>query len=213
MIRLHPGVPGCTVMTGVHCCEHLGGTWRPTAPWNSTICTQLGCPAKTCCGCDWCCDEVASPDCLSKKVYSWENQPIPKTEACIGNTCPSTPPNPVCRREEFAVGKRPLAHQGADSCITSAVNRSGRHELHSLGPVRAVDCAPDSTECRTFYAHAGKGDAQGGRNIGWLCGQYNRRVASTKRANRCYPSKRPDGRHSFNCAYRVPCPEKPAVCL
>lgn len=214
MIRQHPGASGCTVMTGQHCCAHLGGTWHPSEPWNTTLCTQTGCPSLSCCGCDWCCDQVTDAACKATRTYAWENLPEPHTSECIGTNkdqCPVTPQKPVCRYVEFAIGKRPAAHEPPESGWHTG--QRGRHELVSVAPVRAIDRAPENEECRTFYANTGKGDRQGGRHIGWLCGQHNWRVSSTKTANRCYPSKRPDGRHSFNCHYRVPCPEKPTVCL
>lgn len=209
------GAFGCEFYTSKTCCNYHGGDWKGSDPSNYRDCENQ-CPQNpSCCGCDWCCDEVSSAECTGKRVYPWENLPIPKTTACIGTTCPTTPPPPVCRREEFVMGKRPAPHKVADDCGGMAVDRGGRHELHSVGPTRAKDCAPDVDECRTHYAHVGRGapSAPTTRTVGWLCGQHNRRVAGTKTANRCYPSKRPDGRHSFNCAYRVPCPEKPAVCL
>lgn len=193
------------------CCEWLNSTGDYQAYWQPERFQEcLGFPS--CCGCDWCCDEVTAVECRAKKAYSWENLSIGKEQACIGNSCPSTPPLPVCRREEFVLGKRPAAHELPERRGTAHV---GRHELHSLGPVRGIDQAPGVEECRTYYGHVGRGAplAPTQRTVGWLCGQYNRNQSSTKRANRCYPSKRPDGRHSFHCAYRVPCPEKPEVCL
>jgi hypothetical protein len=210
MEHYHPGWGGCTVWATERCCSNLGGVW-PGVNYETFICSE--CPSEpSCCGCDWCCDEVSAVVCSSEKTYPWENLPIPSTRACIGNSCPQTPPAPVCRREEFALGRRPTAHEPPERGGTGHV---GRHELHSVGPVRAIDRAPGTEECRTYYGHVGR-DAPVSpvaRTVGWLCGQYNRRAATTKRANRCYLSKRPDGRHSFQCAYRVPCPEKPAVCL
>jgi hypothetical protein len=181
------------------CCE---------VAYGGTI-SYAGCVRPSCCGCDWCCNEIDSADCLAQKSYSWENLPIPKSEACSFGSCPELPPSPVCRREEFALGRRPVEHEPPESGV--GVGRINRHELHSQGRIRAIDRAPPTEECRTYYAHMGPGDAVVPlrRNIGWLCGQRNWRDSTSKRANRCYPSKRPDGRHSFNCAYRIPCPEKP----
>ena len=169
-------------------------------------------PAPSCCGCDWCCDVIPEGGCVSLRNYPWENLPISNVGPCVGNSCPTVAPAPVCRREEFALGKRPAAHEPPERGGTGHV---GRHELHGLGPTRAIDRAPGVEECRTYYGHVGRGAPAlpTSRTVGWLCGQYNRNQSSTKMANRCYPSKRPDGRHSFNCAYRVPCPEKPVPCL
>lgn len=176
-------------------------------------------PGKACCGCDWCCDEVTGVACLSQKTYAWENLPVAHTTACIGaymDTCPQRPPKPVCRYEEFAVGKRPSAHEPPESNWHDG--QRGAFELASVAPVRAIDRAPGVEECRTFYAAVGK--IVSGLFGGWLCGQYLRtktgdagRGLGTKVANQCAVAKRPDGLFTFNCSYRVPCPEKPAVCL
>lgn len=202
----------CQGYTTEACCARRGGNWRGTNLDSSNWCTGSRCPTPpSCCGCDWCCDEMIVSDCLALRSYPWETEPHPKL-----NNCGSTPicgfNQPVCRYEEFAVGKRPAAHEPPESGGTS---HRFRHELHGVGPTRAIDRAPGVEECRTYYGHVGRGApfAPATRSIGWLCGQHNRRLTSTKTANRCYPSKRPDGRHSFNCAYRVPCPEKPTVCL
>jgi hypothetical protein len=214
--RLFGAISGCEVYTGQGCCSNIGGTWHGTLPSAIGSCLN-NCPAAACCGCDWCCDEMDAPTCIGHRNYPWENLPIHRDRSCVGNICPTSPPLPVCRREEFVYGKRPNAHKNADTCGGAAVDRGGRHELHSVGVTRAKDCAPGVDQCRTHYAHLGRGGGGGAapstKHTGWLCGQFNRRVATTKRANSCYLSKRPDGRHSFHCAYRVPCPEKPAVCL
>ena len=177
-------------------------------------CDMVCQPSSACCGCDWCCNHVSDADCASIRVYPWENLPTSHEEGCNGDLCPVTPPQPVCRREEFVPGKRPSVHEPPERGLVDN-NRIGRHELHSLAPIRAIDRAPEVNECRTFYGQVSKHPSTGPRHFGWLCGQRNRRQTgnSAKRSNRCIPSKRPDGRHSFQCAYRVPCPEKPTVCL
>lgn len=199
----------CERYTTADCCSHIGGTWLGYASEGARVGDCVGnCPGAACCGCNWCCDERPGVECTGLKVYPWENLPIPKTTPCVGNTCPETPPKPICRREEFVIGKRPAAHEPP---LTGG-SRGGRHELHSLAPVRAIDYAPGIEECRTYYGHVGKG-LGAPKHLGWLCGQWHRTNTSTKRANQCHLSKRADGRHSFQCAYRVPCPEKPTVCL
>jgi hypothetical protein len=186
------------------CCEvGFGGTF-----------SYLGCPGPSCCGCDWCCNFIGEDSCEATRSYPWETLPRPQATLCVGAVCAGGVSSPVCRGGEFPIGKRPAAHEPPERGGTAHV---GRHELHSAGLTRAIDRAPGVEECRTHYGHIGRGGSSGSapatKHSGWLCGQYNRRVSSTKRANSCYLSKRPDGRHSFNCAYRVPCPEKPAVCL
>lgn len=191
-------------------------------------CANTG--STSCCGCDWCCDGFAP--CPQNRVYAFENLPISHSRGCLPDgDCGQSVPRPVCRRAEFAVGRRPTAHEPPCSTPDPA-NRIGRHELHSLNRIRARDLRSSSSgtdsrcststlacdrepECRTYYGHVGRGHGIGSNNkhVGWLCGQENRCQASTKRANRCYPNKRADGRHSFECAYRSPCPEKPSVCL
>jgi hypothetical protein len=168
-----------------------------------TSCAGNPCDPKPCCGCDWCCNQCGPGTCEDSRVYPWEILPrsgdVDKTCLTQSN-CGIIDRRPNCRREEFLVEPN---------------NAVGRHELHSAGLIRANDFAPGTPECRTYSARptAAFAVTPGGQHAGMLCGQYNRRAASTKRYNMCYASKRPDGRHSFQCAYRVPCPEKPAVCL
>lgn len=196
--------------TGEDCCAHMGGSWQGTDPANIGICQQqnLCPPPPTCCGCDWCCNDVAG-GCTSLKKYEWENLPAPSSQRCVNGSCATPVPKPVCRRAEFLPGKRPLAHV---TQTPSGQSKDGRYELHSEHPIRAIDELPQIEECRTYYGHVGEGPL-GRYNMGWLCGQWHRSNPTTKRANQCYINKRADGRHSFECAYRVPCPEKPTVCL
>jgi hypothetical protein len=219
--------PGCSYWLTYYRCD------RPIETGHCYFCSDITCPAfapdhdsypnhtygcypsfPSCCGCDWCCNGDCPTTGQGAKVYPWEVLPEPHTTVCVGTNhdqCPATPQKPNCRYQEFAVGKRPAAHVSPPP----GESKGGRHELHSTSPVRAIDYPTGTEECRTYYGHVGKDTAApaSGRHIGWLCGQFNKNETQTKRANRCYPSKRPDGRHSFNCAYRVPCPEKPAVCL
>jgi len=213
-----------------YCCNNFGqpplpdctGTPRPIlspipiTSWNpdpNASCSGL----PSCCGCDWCCDRVSSGDCTTKRIYSWENLPAPKTTPCSGNSCSDGPHRPDCRRAEFALGKRPAAHEPPERGGTDHI---GKHEMHSANRIRAMDRAPGTEECRTYYGHVANGAplSPTTRKVGWLCGHANRRDTATgalngKTAHRCYPNKRPDGRHSFECAYRPSCPEKPSVCL
>lgn len=183
-------------------------------------------PTTSCCGCDWCCDGLNGQECTAFREFSFENLPTPNSSPCLGTSCPTAPPRPVCRRAEFAVGKRPTQHDA--TCYTpDPPNRRGRHELFSLDRIRARDlgsggrCSSPGGECntgqqcRTYYGHVGRGAdfTPTTRTVGWLCGQENRCNDGSKRANRCRIQKRPDGRHSFECAYRSPCPERPVPCL
>lgn len=208
-------------------CSPTGHTFYACEDCASSPCGTV----RACCGCDWCCDYCSTPPCEALKTYPWQNLPVSRAGQCPSPTvCPTSAGRPVCRRAEFAVGRRPQAHE--PPCATpDPTNRIGRHELHSLNPIRARDLRPPADtrncqsssvpacdkdpECRIYYGHVGRGAplTPTQRTVGWLCGQENRCQSSTKRANRCYPNKRADGRHSFECAYRSPCPEKPAVCL
>ena len=217
------GTGACEAYVPKTCCDKAGGVWKGIQP--SAIGSCAGnCPHEpSCCGCDWCCDQVSDAACKATRTYPWENLPEPHTTECVGTNkdqCPVTPQKPVCRYEEFAVGKRPVGHKPPVSGWHTG--QEDRHELHSVNPIRAIDYADGTNECRTYYASVGKGalQAPASRFVGYMCGQYLRtktgdagRGLATKLANRCFPSKRPDGRHSFNCHYRVPCPEKPTVCL
>lgn len=193
-------------------------------------CSQNPCQPGGCCGCDWCCDRCGDQSCHSIRQFSWENAPRFTNTACFNTlNCPVSPPRPICRRAEFAIGRRPQAHE--PPCTTpDPTNRLGRHEMHSLTAIRARDLRTSAAgtdrrcntstaacdrdpECRIYYGHVGQ--AGSSRTIGWLCGHENRcklTGVGQKLANQCYPNKREDGRHSFECAYRSPCPEKPAVC-
>ena len=186
--------------------------------WPQRHCTDVPSPCAlgSCCGCDWCCDQILPGTCESQRTYPWEVLPEAHIPGCIGTNldqCPVTPQKTNCRQVEFIPGKRPAAHEPPERGPGDAPTRIGRHELASDTPARAIDRAPGVEECRTFYAQPGKTNNVSTQKNAWLCGQNNRRLANTKRRNVGYYQRRPDGRFSFKFAYRVPCPEKPAVCL
>lgn len=210
-----PDFPSCPF---IQSSARFTKTWTSQDPPPPSFCLNpCGPDAPSCCGCDWCCDNPIA--CEQLREFGFENLPVRRDEPCNGTQCARPAPRPLCRRAEFAIGKRPFLHE--PSCASpDPVNRRGRHELHSLHAIRAVDLRPGSdqcdrgNECRIYYGHIGRGapSAPTRRTIGWLCGQENWRDASTKKAHRCYPTKRADGRHSFECAYRIPCPERPSGC-
>lgn len=213
-------------------CQDDDHTFKPCES-----CADVPSPCGTalgCCGCDWCCNTCSgSQDCKNLRLYPWENAPHASSVRCTSvgylGQCGTTTPRPICRRAEFAVGRRPSAHE--PPCTTpDPLNRKNRHELHSLNPIRARDLQPSSTdnrrcnnlaapacdrdpECRIYYGHIGHGVPGRRSSAGWLCGEEHRCASDRrKRANWCVVAKRPDGRHSFECAYRSPCPERPALC-
>ena len=175
-----------------------------------------------CCGCDWCCN-MSNYDCRGLRKFAWETSPQEHGPSCSTpstTTCGSLPSRrPACRKEFFPITKRPSEH--APPQTPSFPYSPGRHEPYSLKTIRPVDKDPlDAVECVTAYASVAKDDSVSGsrRSVAWLCNVWNRRnqtatIGKGRQRCRAVIGLTSGRRHSFECSFRPPCPERPETCL
>lgn len=191
----------------LECCKFTDEAGQvSTGHWENTT-TPFNCFGR-CCGCDWCCNNFDVASCEHLREFSSDVLPDRY----------NAPPfrRPDCRVSEFPMGKAPPEHTPEQM---SPAN--GRHEPYSVLPIRAIDrpfgIGAITVQCRTSYAIIMRYDSSDftpKRKAGFLCNDYNRRrpAGQTKVRQRCVMVKRADGRHSFDCSFRPPCPERPSVC-
>jgi len=165
-------------------------------------------PVTPCCGCDWCCDGLASAECLAIRSGPRDRLPSPgppNSDCGTAPTCGLGNRIPQCEGDVYLAAKL-YPGQNLPAVL-------GRHAFTSERPVRPVDLASNADECRVYSAYVAK-SVLPPRHAPLGCGQYNRRQMTTRETYACAIRKRPNGggRHEFVCAHRRPCPETPSPC-